>query len=170
MGVAAPATAERHRDDLAALGIVAKAIGVRHADKFVFDQRFAFIKFERSRNDRSQLRRIGAICDDQVFAVDEAIRPRRIGRIGERHRERPPHDFLLVHFNSPVTDRLGLLATILLKIERGHAVRTGRASQHFGMTKGAQRIVITGAPMILHREAGKLVVLGVAFVVPRAID
>src|ERR1700730_13828530 len=74
------------------------------------------------------------------------------------------------NFSCDWNDRLGLFATILLKIERGDAVRTGRAGQHLGMTKGAQRIVITGAPMILHREAGKLVVLGVAFVVPRAID
>jgi hypothetical protein len=38
------------------------------------------------------------------------------------------------------------------------------------MAERAHRIVITGAPMILHRQARKLVVLRVAFVVLRPID
>ena len=172
VGVAAPATAERHRDDLAALGIVAETIGIRHADELVLDQRFAFVEFERRRNDRSQLRRIGAIGDDQVFAIDETIRSRRIGRVRQRHRERTPHDFTLAHLNSPCDweEPAGLFATVVLEIERGDAVRTRRAGQHLGMPERAQGIVIAGAPMVLHGQTGKLVVLGVAFVVPRAID
>jgi hypothetical protein len=78
MRVAAPAAAEGNRYHLAALGVVAETIRIRHADEFVLDQRFALIQFERLRHDRPQLCRIGAICDDQVFAVNEPIRARWI--------------------------------------------------------------------------------------------
>ena len=49
VGVAALAAAEGNGDDLPALGIVAKAGGIRHADEFELDQRL--LEFERLRND-----------------------------------------------------------------------------------------------------------------------
>ena len=131
------------------------------------------VELERLRNDRAQLLRIGAIGDDQVFAVDEAIGSRRIGRTGQRHRKRPLATSFSCIRSSPVigmTRLVRLFATILLKIEGGDAVRPGRALQHLGVAQRAHGVVVAGAPMILHRQAGKLVVLRVAFVVLRAID
>ena len=42
--------------------------------------------------------------------------------------------------------------------------------KNLGMTQRACGIVITRAPMLLHRKTGKLVVFGVTFVVTRPID
>lgn len=47
VGVAATATTERDRDDLAAIGAVGKAIRIRHADEFIYDERFARIELQR---------------------------------------------------------------------------------------------------------------------------
>jgi hypothetical protein len=87
VGVAAPAATERDGDHLPALGVIAAAIRIRHTDEFVFHQRFALIEFERLGHHRAELGGIGAISDDQVFAVDEPVRSGRIGRAGQRHRE-----------------------------------------------------------------------------------
>jgi hypothetical protein len=38
------------------------------------------------------------------------------------------------------------------------------------MTQRAARVVVSGAPVLLHAQARELVVLGMAFVVPCAID
>ena len=40
---------------------------------------------------------IGAVGDDQEFAIEEAIRSRRIGRAGQRHRKRVFSDVFLFH-------------------------------------------------------------------------
>src|SRR5262249_22635821 len=73
------------RDHLARLGIVAEARRVRHPDEFVLDDRLC--ELERRRNDASQRVRIGAIGDDEEFAIDEPIGSRRKRRARERHRE-----------------------------------------------------------------------------------
>ena len=78
VGVAALAAAERDRDHLPALGVIAEAVRIRHADEFVFHQRLALVEFERLGHHGAQLHRIGAVGDDQVFAVDEPVRSRRI--------------------------------------------------------------------------------------------
>ena len=97
VGVAALAAAEGDGDHLPALGVIAEAVRIRHADEFVFHQRFALIEFERLGHHRAQLRRIGAIGDDQVFAVDEPVRSGRIGRAGQRHREGALQHLFLLH-------------------------------------------------------------------------
>ena len=51
MGIAAFAAAEGDRNHLAAFGVVAEAGRVRHANEFVFDERFALVNFERLRHD-----------------------------------------------------------------------------------------------------------------------
>jgi hypothetical protein len=83
MGVAALAPAERDRDDLAGLGVVAEAGRIRHADELVFDD--GLVHLERLRHQRAQLLEVGPIGDDHIFALPEAIGSRRIGGAGERH-------------------------------------------------------------------------------------
>src|SRR5215471_11460847 len=56
VGVAASAAAERDRDHLSALGVIAEAIRVRHADEFVFYQWLALIKLEWLGHHCAQLR------------------------------------------------------------------------------------------------------------------
>src|ERR1700730_5279035 len=46
--VAAPSAAERDGYHLAALGVVAEAVRIRHADEFVFDQRLALVNKKRA--------------------------------------------------------------------------------------------------------------------------
>ena len=73
MGVAALAAAKGDRNDLPAFRVVRRNHLNRHADEFVFNERFAIVEFERLWDDRSQLCRISAVCNDQIFAVDEPI-------------------------------------------------------------------------------------------------
>src|SRR4029453_5818941 len=76
MGVAALAALERDRDHLSALGVVAEAGRIRHADEFELDQRL--VDLERLRNELAQLPRIRAVRDDEKFAMIEPIWPDRI--------------------------------------------------------------------------------------------
>ena len=85
VGIAPLATAERDRDDLAGLGVVAEAGRVRHADELVFDD--AAVGHQWLRHQRAQLIRIGAIGNDEILAIDEAIGSRRKGRTCQRHRK-----------------------------------------------------------------------------------
>jgi hypothetical protein len=85
MGVVALATIQRHRNHLPTFRVVAESGRIRHPDEFVFDERF--FDLERLRHQGAQPLRIGPVGDDQVFAVDEAIRPRWIGGRRQRHRE-----------------------------------------------------------------------------------
>ena len=64
----------------------------------------------------------------------------------------------------------GLFATVTFEIEREDAIQAGGASKNFGMAKRAEGIVISRAPMVLHRQPRKLVVLRVAFVVLCPVD
>ena len=82
MGVAALAALKRDRNDLSALGVVAEAGRVRHADEFELHQRL--IDFERLRHQLPQPLRIGAITDDEKFAIVEAVRADRVGGIQVR--------------------------------------------------------------------------------------
>ena len=50
-----------------------------------------------SGHERAQLRRIGAVGDDQEFAIDEAIGTDRIGRAGQRHRKGAALDLIFLH-------------------------------------------------------------------------
>ena len=45
----------------------------------------------------AELLRIGPVGDDEIFAVAEAVRPDRIGRAAQRHRERSRPHGILVH-------------------------------------------------------------------------
>jgi hypothetical protein len=85
MDEAAGLAAKRHRDDLAALGVVAKAGGVRHADEFVVHHGLG--QLQRLRNDPPQRLGVGAVLDDEVFAVDEPVGTRWKGRVRQRHGE-----------------------------------------------------------------------------------
>src|ERR1700757_4445183 len=55
--VAALAAAEGDGDHLPALGIIAEAVRIRHADEFVLHQRFALIELERLRHPPAASRR-----------------------------------------------------------------------------------------------------------------
>ncbi|MGY3354675.1 hypothetical protein ACVWZK_001338 [Bradyrhizobium sp. GM0.4] len=91
---AAGLAAERHRDDLAAFRVVSEAGGIRHANEFVIHHRLG--QLQRLRHDPAQRLRVGPVLDDEIFAVDEAIRAGRESRIRQRHREGDVAD-LLVH-------------------------------------------------------------------------
>src|SRR6187397_903079 len=62
------------------------------------------------------------------------------------------------------------LATVALKIEREHAVKACGASKNLGMAQRADGVMVARAPMVLHRQPGKLVVFRVTFVVLRPVD
>src|ERR1700730_15579022 len=76
---------EPHRDYLARFGVVAKAGGVRHADKFIGDRVGGY--FQRLWHHLTQSVDVGAIGDDHEFPIVEFVRARRIGRVVQRHGE-----------------------------------------------------------------------------------
>src|ERR1700733_6402691 len=86
VGVAALPALKRNRDHLPALGVVAEAGRIRHADELELHQRLADL--QRLRNEFAKLLWIGPVSDNQELAIDEAVRSNRIGRTGEWHRER----------------------------------------------------------------------------------
>src|SRR5262245_43936869 len=88
VAVTALATTERNRDDLAAFGVVPKASRIRHADELELDQRL--LEFQRLRHESVQFFGIGTIGDDEIFAMDKAVRTDRIGWARQRHCEGPP--------------------------------------------------------------------------------
>jgi hypothetical protein len=61
-------------------------------------------------------------------------------------------------------------ATVAFEIEREDAVKACGASKNLVMAQRAQCIVISRAPMVLHREPGKLIVFRVTFIVPSPVD
>ena len=83
MGVGAGLPVEPHRDDLAGLGVVAKAGGIGHADEFIFDQRL--VEGQRLRQNFFYRLGVGAIGDDEIFSVIEPIGPARKGGTRQRH-------------------------------------------------------------------------------------
>jgi hypothetical protein len=85
VGVAAGLAPPAHRDHLAALGVVAEAGRIRHADELVIHHRLDDL--QRLRHHPAQRLRVGAVADDEVLAVDEAVGPGREGRAGQRHGE-----------------------------------------------------------------------------------
>jgi hypothetical protein len=97
MRVAAFAALEGHRDDLAAFGVIAEARRIRHADEFEFDQRL--LDLQRLGDQFAQFLQIGSVSNDKIFAIDETVRPHRIGRIGERHGKSPRPHITFFHGN-----------------------------------------------------------------------
>ena len=65
---------------------------------------------------------------------------------------------------------LALFPPVHGKIERGEPLLIAGPLERLGMAQRAHRIVIAGAPMLLHGQPGKLVILGVALIVLRAVD
>src|ERR1700756_112415 len=61
-------------------------------------------------------------------------------------------------------------AAVPFEIECEDAVRRRGTSQRLGVPQRPDGVVISGAPMVLHRKTGKLVVFRVILVVLRAID
>src|SRR5215831_10159476 len=61
-------------------------------------------------------------------------------------------------------------AASLREIEGEHTFQMARPLKHLLMPQRAHRVVVSGAPVILHREPRELVVLRVAFVMLRAVD
>src|SRR3977135_1237320 len=56
------------------------------------------------------------------------------------------------------------------EVEGEHTFQMARPLKHLLMPQRANGVVVSSAPVILHRETGELVVLRVAFVVLRAVD
>ena len=61
------------------------------------------------------------------------------------------------------------IATIVSEVEGAYAFPV-RTLQNLGVTQCAPRVVVAGAPMLLHAQPRELVVLGMALVIPGAID
>ena len=133
VGVAALAALEGHRNDLSALGVIAETGRVRHADELEIHQRR--LDLERFRHELAQLCGIGAIGDDQIFAIVEPIRADRIGRARQRHRERPAAYFTLLHRASLSRDGRSrpcdrpAIPTDSSRSRRCGRLRTGRAAR-----------------------------------------
>jgi len=75
VGVAALLALEADRDHLPGFGVVAESGRVGHADEFVFHHRLRHLK--RLGHDGGEGFGIGPVGDDEIFAVEEAIWPRR---------------------------------------------------------------------------------------------
>ena len=95
MHVHAVLARKAHRNDLAGFGVVAESCRVGHANEFIFHQRLSDL--ERLRYDRAQGLWVGAVGDDQVFAVEKAVRSGRKRRTGQWHRVGAP-DVVNLHF------------------------------------------------------------------------
>ena len=95
VAVAARLALEFHRDDLAGLRVVAEAGRIRHANELVFDERL--VEGEGFRYHPLKCCGIGPVGDDEIFAIDEAIGPRRESRARERHGEGARFDFVDFH-------------------------------------------------------------------------
>ena len=151
---------EAHRDDLAGLGVVAETGGIRHADELIGDRVGRHL--ERFRHHRSQCVRIRAVGDDHEFAVVELVRPPRISGIVERHREGffanlgELHEPCLLIGDGvdarTLRSAIELLAALDGEIEGEHAVASVRALEHLGVTQRANRVVVAGAPVLLHGQ------------------
>jgi hypothetical protein len=61
-----------------------------------------------------------------------------------------------------------LLTSVYVKIKREDSFAVGRPLQYLWMTQRASRIVIARAPMLLHAESRKLIILGMPLIVLRA--
>src|SRR5262249_54106129 len=88
---------EGNRYDLTSFRVVAEAGRIRHADELVTDERRALVELQRLRHNRSQFGWIGTVGDGQVFAIDEPVRTRRVGRGGMRTCKPPLAHFCLSH-------------------------------------------------------------------------
>src|SRR5262249_32792304 len=64
----------------------------------------------------------------------------------------------------------GLSAILNGEIEGKDPVRSAGALQHLRIAKRANRIAVASLPVFLHRAAGKLVILGITFVILGAVD
>ncbi|VBG07306.1 Uncharacterised protein [Burkholderia pseudomallei] len=85
-------------DHLAALGVIAEAGRIGHANEFVMNE--WFLDLERLRHDFAQAIHVGAIRDDQEFPIDETVRAHRECRARERHRECFRSDLAWLHVDS----------------------------------------------------------------------
>src|SRR2546421_3096121 len=97
--IATLAIAESDRNDLAGFGVIAEPSRIRHADELVLDG----VAFGQQRlwHYRAEFFRVGTIGDDEVLAVNEAIRPPRIGWARQWHGEGALSDFVLSHDCAP---------------------------------------------------------------------
>ncbi len=66
---------ETDRDHLTGFGVIAETGRVGHADKFVFDDGLSNLK--RLGHHGGECFRIGPVGNNEEFAVEEPIRPRR---------------------------------------------------------------------------------------------
>src|SRR5258705_13511669 len=92
---------------------------------------------------------------------------RPLGGLYPPSRRAPPRRHRKFHRYYSLDD---LCAAIPGKIECEDPVEVCWTSQHFGMAQRTYGVVITGLPMILHRDARKLVIFRMALVVFCPID
>src|SRR5271163_1697108 len=109
------------------------------------------IRQERLRHQRAELCGIGAIGDDEVLAVDEAVGARWIGRARQRHRKGALANVMLSHSGSPgFRGRWASFAPVVGEIEGGDALLVAGTFEDFGMAQRADGVVVSGTPMLLH--------------------
>src|SRR5262245_40728984 len=78
--------------------------------------------------------------------------------------------FMRLSFLDDARSRLVSFAASLGKVEGEHTFEMARPLKHLFMPQRAHRVVVSSAPVLLHRETRELVVLRVALVVLRAVD
>src|SRR5262249_25978987 len=164
------AALEGDGNDLSALRVIAETSRIRHADKFIFDQRL--VHLQRFRDDLAKLLRIGSIGNDQILAINEAVRANRIRRVRDGHRKSSAanliffHRGLLVSARLKSSDRLdhALVRLDFRKIESTNALHPIGKLQNLTMAERPNGVVVSGAPMLLHRPARELKIFDDAFI------
>src|SRR5580704_1769585 len=63
-----------------------------------------------------------------------------------------------------------LVTSVCVKIKSEESFTIGRPLKYFRMTQRPLDVAIARSPMLLHAETRKLVILGMAFIVPGAIN
>lgn len=79
-------------------------------------------------------------------------------------------------FRTPTASKMcwitssGRSAILCGEIESKDPIHSVWALQHLWMAKRANRIVVAGLPVFLHRTAGKFVILGATFIILGVVD
>src|SRR5215217_1727647 len=90
-------------DDEAALGIIAEARAVRHADELVVDETFRH-RLQRLGHRLADRFLVALVADGEELAIDKAVRPVRVAWAHRRYR-RQAEDLFALHSMYPLKVR-----------------------------------------------------------------
>ena len=145
---------ELHRHDLARFGVIAEPGRIRHANELVFDDRL--VEGERLGDHRVERVAVGPVGDDEIFAIDEAVGSRRESGTGQRHGEGAfPHVGKLHRRRSS-----GWVSISRVRSNTRYALLGAGAVLPVGMVERVLHVGAPGRPMLLHRVARELIIVG----------